>query len=373
MLDSISEKQTDQHPRAAGPDAPGGIPAEEATGVVSGTVPAAAARPDSDRENTASTADHSAPADDDTVAPADNDTALAEPDPAAQAAAGAESDLLSAPPMKSDSQTFARAFGDFATGFSQRELWLSLGWQDIKQRYRRSVLGPFWITIATGLQAAAMGILYSMLLDQPLREFLPYVTVGLIVWNVINASILEGADVFIANEGLIKQLPSALSVHIYRLVWRQLLFFAHNMVIYLVMLAAFGVWEDVNWASLLAIPAILLLFLNSMWVSIVFGIFSTRYRDIAPILGSTTLMLFVLTPVMWTTSTLENQMGAGSERARLVELVPTFHYLEIVRAPLLGEPQALRHWVIVGVITLVGWVVAILAMKQFRSRVPYWV
>lgn len=271
-----------------------------------------------------------------------------------------------------DSQTFRRAFQDFAGGFAQRELWLSLGWQDIKQRYRRSVLGPFWITIATGLQAVAMGVLYAALLGQPLREYLPYVTVGLIIWNVISASILEGSEVFIANEGLIKQLPSALSVHVYRLVWRQLLFFAHNMVIYLVMLAAFGVWRHLGVASLMAIPAIVLIFLNSMWVSIVFGIFSTRYRDIAPILGSTTLMLFVLTPVMWTTKTLQLQMGNG-DRAKLAELVPTFHYLEIVRAPLLGEPQEPRHWVVVGVITLVGWIVAILAMKQFRSRVPYWV
>ncbi|MGK8487959.1 galactan export ABC transporter permease subunit Wzm/RfbD [Nocardia asiatica] len=271
-----------------------------------------------------------------------------------------------------DSQTFRRAFQDFAGGFAQRELWLSLGWQDIKQRYRRSVLGPFWITIATGLQAIAMGVLYAALLGQPLREYLPYVTVGLIIWNVISASILEGSEVFIANEGLIKQLPSALSVHVYRLVWRQLLFFAHNMVIYLVMLAAFGVWRHLGVASLTAIPAILLIFLNSMWVSIVFGIFSTRYRDIAPILGSTTLMLFVLTPVMWTTKTLESQIGNG-DRAKLAEIVPTFHYLEIVRAPLLGEPQALRHWVIVGAITLVGWIVAIFAMKQYRSRVPYWV
>ncbi|WP_174185667.1 galactan export ABC transporter permease subunit Wzm/RfbD [Nocardia barduliensis] len=271
-----------------------------------------------------------------------------------------------------DSQTFRRAFQDFAGGFAQRELWLSLGWQDIKQRYRRSVLGPFWITIATGLQAIAMGVLYAALLGQPLREYLPYVTVGLIIWNVISASILEGSEVFIANEGLIKQLPSALSVHVYRMVWRQLLFFAHNMVIYLVMLAAFGVWRHLGVASLMAIPAILLIFLNSMWVSIVFGIFSTRYRDIAPILGSTTLMLFVLTPVMWTTKTLESQIGDG-DRAKLAEIVPTFHYLEIVRAPLLGEPQELRHWVIVGAITLVGWIVAIFAMKQYRSRVPYWV
>ncbi|MET8773552.1 ABC transporter permease [Nocardia sp. NPDC050713] len=277
------------------------------------------------------------------------------------------------PPLPSDSQTFRRAIKDMRDGFSQRELWLSLGWQDIKQRYRRSVLGPFWITIATGVQAAAMGILYATLLDQPLREYLPYVTVGLIVWNVIQASILEGSEVFIANEGLIKQLPSALSVHIYRLVWRHLLFFAHNMVIYVVLLAAFGIWENLRWSSLLAIPAIGLIFLNSMWVSIVFGIFSTRYRDIAPILSSTTLMLFVLTPVMWTTKTLEEQIGGASDRARLVEIIPTFHYLEIVRAPLLGEPQELRHWVIVGAITVVGWIVAAFAMKQYRSRVPYWV
>ncbi|MCP2276916.1 ABC-2 type transport system permease protein [Nocardia amikacinitolerans] len=277
------------------------------------------------------------------------------------------------PPLVSDSQTFRRAIKDMRDGFGQRELWLSLGWQDIKQRYRRSVLGPFWITIATGVQAAAMGVLYATLLDQPLREYLPYVTVGLIVWNVIQASILEGSEVFIANEGLIKQLPSALSVHVYRLVWRQLLFFAHNMVIYAVLLGAFGIWENLRWSSLLAIPAIGLIFLNSMWVSIVFGIFSTRYRDIAPILSSTTLMLFVLTPVMWTTKTLEEQIGGASDRARLVEIIPTFHYLEIVRAPLLGEPQEARHWVIVGAITVVGWIVAAFAMKQYRSRVPYWV
>jgi ABC-2 type transport system permease protein len=275
-------------------------------------------------------------------------------------------------PLVSDSQSFQRAFKDFRDGFAQRELWLSLGWQDIKQRYRRSVLGPFWITIATGVQAAAMGVLYATLFHQDLRYYLPYVTVGLIIWNVVQASILEGSDVFIANEGLIKQLPSALSVHVYRLVWRQFLFFAHNLVIYLVMLPVLGVWRNLHWTSLLAIPAIALVFLNSMWVSIVFGIFATRYRDIAPILSSTTLMLFVLTPVMWSTRVLDSRAG-GDTRTRLIQVVPTYHYLEIVRAPLLGEPLHLLSWAVVLAITTVGWAVAILAMKKFRSRVPYWV
>ncbi|CAM2978594.1 ABC transporter permease [Skermania piniformis] len=273
----------------------------------------------------------------------------------------------------SDSQTLHRAVKDLRDGFAQRELWLSLGWQDIKQRYRRSVLGPFWITIATGVQAAAIGVLYSALLNIPLTEFLPYVTVGLIVWNLIQASILEGAEVFIANEGLIKQLPSALSVHVYRLVWRQLLFFAHNMVIYVVLVLAFGVWRHLGWSSLLAVPAIALLVLNAMWVALVFGIFATRYRDIAPILGSMTLMLFVLTPVMWTTKSLSAQGGEVADRVRLAELNPTFHYLDIVRAPLIGEPQQAYHWYIVLAITGLGWILALVALRQYRARVPYWV
>ena len=61
------------------------------------------------------------------------------------------------------SKTMTRAWGDLVDGYRRRELWLHLGWQDIKQRYRRSVLGPFWITIATGTTAVAMGGLYSKL------------------------------------------------------------------------------------------------------------------------------------------------------------------------------------------------------------------
>ncbi|MEN0136163.1 MAG: ABC transporter permease [Rhodococcus sp. (in: high G+C Gram-positive bacteria)] len=288
-------------------------------------------------------------------------------------ASAIETEAAGGPLPASDSQTFRRAFKDLRDGFAQRELWLSLGWQDIKQRYRRSVIGPFWITIATGVQAAAMGILYSALLDIPLDEFLPYVTVGLIVWNLISASILEGSEVFIANEGLIKQLPSALSVHVYRLVWRQLLLFAHNLVIYVIMLFAFGVWRHLTWMSLSAIPAIGLIVVNAAWVSIMFGIFSTRYRDIAPILGSMTLLLFVLTPIMWTTQSLEAQGGQAAERVKLAELNPLFHYLDIVRAPMIGQDQQAYHWYIVLAITVVGWTAAILALRKYRARVPYWV
>jgi ABC-2 type transport system permease protein len=267
------------------------------------------------------------------------------------------------------SRSFGRAWQDLRDGLTRGQLWLHLGWQDIKQRYRRSVLGPIWITIATGTTAVAMGGLYSKLFHLQLSEHLPYVTLGLIIWNLISASILEGAEVFVANEGLIKQLPTALSVHVYRLVWRQLILFAHNIVIYVIVAIIFP--KPWSWADLSVIPALGLIVLNCIWVSLVFGIVGTRYRDIGPLLFSVVQLLFFMTPIIWNDQTLDRQ-GAGSW-GRIVELNPLLHYLDIVRAPLLGAPQEMRHWVVVVVLTLIGWLLAAFALRQYRARVPYWV
>lgn len=276
-----------------------------------------------------------------------------------------------APAMKSRSRTFRAAWQDLVTGFGQRELWLQLGWQDIKQRYRRSTLGPLWITIATGAMALALGLLYSLLFQQELSYFLPHVTVGLIIWGFISGCVREGATVFIENEGLIKQLPSALSVHVYRLVWRQLLFFAHNMVIWLILVLVFR--PHLGWNFFLSIPALALLVVNGVWVTMFFGIIATRYRDVAPLLDSLIQLVFYMTPIVWTTKTLEEQSGAVAERARIAEINPLYHYLEIIRAPLTGQPVEAYHWWVIIACTAVGLLLALAAMKRWRSRVSYWV
>lgn len=276
-----------------------------------------------------------------------------------------------AAPPRSRSRTFSAAWQDLTRGYGQRQLWLELGWQDIKQRYRRSTLGPLWITIATGAMAVALGLLYSLLFQQELSYFLPHVTVGLIIWGFISGCVREGATVFIENEGLIKQLPSALSVHVYRLVWRQLLFLAHNMIIWLILVAVFR--PDLGWGFLLSIPALALLVVNGVWVTMFFGIIATRYRDVAPLLESMIQLVFYMTPIVWTTKTLDEQGGAVAERARIAELNPLYHYLEIIRAPLTGQPLDAYHWWIVMGCTVVGLLLALLAMRQWRSRVSYWV
>ncbi len=274
------------------------------------------------------------------------------------------------PPARiSDSRTLGRGLDDLRIGFGHRELWAHLGWQDIKQRYRRSYLGPIWITIATGVTALAMGLLYSQLFNQDIAVFLPHLTVGLIVWTLISGCIMEGSEVFIANEGLIKQLPAPLSVHIYRMVWRQLLLFAHNLIIYFILLAVFYPAGGLHWTSLAAFPALGLLALNGVWVAIVVGIVATRFRDVAPIIASMVQLLFFMTPIVWTAE----QLPKNNPRARLIEINPLFHYLDIIRAPMLGTDQQAYHWYIVVGITVAGWALALVMLRNYRARVAYWV
>jgi len=263
-------------------------------------------------------------------------------------------------------RSWRRAFGDLGQGWKQRPLWGYLGWQDIKQRYRRSVLGPLWISISMGVIATAMGILYGALFGEEITTFLPYVATGLLIWNFISGCILEGSEVFIANEGLIRFLPAPLSLHVYRLVWRQTLFFLHNLVIWGILVIIFP--QSLSWTVFLAIPAFVLLVLNGAWIAVLSGIIATRFRDIPPIIASVTQLLFFMTPIVWS-----YERFRSNPLATYVELNPVLHYVEIIRQPLLGLPIAWHHWYVVGAITLVGCLAALVCMRNYRSRVAYWV
>jgi ABC-2 type transport system permease protein len=293
-----------------------------------------------------------------------------------------------APPPPS-TRSWSRAWGDIAEGIKQNELWGHLGWQDIKQRYRRSVIGPLWITLSMAITAIGLGLLYSQLLGQDLEYFLPYITVGFIVWNFMSGCLLEGTETFIRNEGLIKHLPAPLTVYALRTVWRLTLMFAHNLLVYVVVVAIF--WSNlsepyrmtkdvgtlhpgIDLTILLAIPAFVLLAFNGAWVAILFGIISTRYRDIPPVISSFIQLLFFMTPIVWTTDILTTVAGQDATWKVLVaELNPLYHYVQILRAPLVGNEQSWHHWAVVGGFTVVGWALAFVAMRNYRARVSYWV
>jgi ABC-2 type transport system permease protein len=258
------------------------------------------------------------------------------------------------------------------------------------------VIGPFWITISQGVIALGLGLLYSQLFHLHIQTFLPYISTGFIIWAFISGCLTEGMETFISNEGLIKQLPAPLTVYALRTVWRQTLMLAHNLIVYAIIVAIFfgnldhpynlnngrcetgsiGICHPgLGWYSLSAIPAFFFLAINAGWVTLLLGIISTRYRDIPQVINSLIQLLFYMTPIVWPIDQLYSGGGRDSVSWALpfINANPLYHFVQIIRAPLIGQDVSRSSWLVVIGITIVGWGLALIAMRNYRSRVSYWV
>ena len=253
---------------------------------------------------------------------------------------------------------------DLVQGARARHLWGLLGWQDIRRRYRRSVLGPFWLTISMGMLVAALGTLYGMLLKVEIADYAPFLALGFIVWTFISAVITDGCNAFISAGTVIKQVGLPLSVHVYRLLWCNLLIFFHNAVVFVIVAVIFGVWP--GWTGLLALPGLALLCLNCIWAGLFLGIVSARFRDVPPIVASVVRILFFVTPIIWMPELMPG-------RAFVLDFNPFFHLVEVVRAPLLGKAPGMLSWAAVLGVALVGWIVTFEFFRRYRWRIAYWV
>ncbi|NVZ09318.1 ABC transporter permease [Allochromatium humboldtianum] len=261
-------------------------------------------------------------------------------------------------------EQFERALHDIRTGWKRRELWMTLGLQDVRQRYRRSKLGPFWITLSMAIMVLALGLLYGQIFGQDLHDYLPFLAAGFVIWGLIASLVNDGCQSFILAEGMIRQLNAPLSIYAYRGLWSTLIAFAHNIWVFLGVALWFGV--DLNWNLLWVPVALLMLFLNGLWMALFLGLLSARFRDVPLIIGSVVQVLFFITPVIWKPDMLPG-------RALWLDLNPFYHLVEIMRAPLLGQPPVLGNWLTVIAITIIGWAVALFFYSAYRWRVAYWV
>jgi lipopolysaccharide transport system permease protein len=256
------------------------------------------------------------------------------------------------------------AFSDVRNGITLWPLWLRLGWNDILQRYRRSILGPFWLTASTAIMVITLGVLYAELFNTPILDFLPYLCVGLLVWNFIASFLIEGGVLFTGAESYIKQIRLPYSVYVFRSSWSKLIILAHNSVIYFGILIFFGIWPGA--VALLAIPGLSLVLLNGAIAMLFIGMVSARFRDIPQLINSIVQIVFFVTPIMWKPELLRS-------RTYIADLNPFYHLLEIVRAPLLGDLPSAKSYVAVLLITAFNVIIVGAFFARFRSRISYWV
>ena len=255
------------------------------------------------------------------------------------------------------------AVGDLRDGVCSWRLSQYLAWQDIKQRYRRSTLGPIWLTLSFGIQILTMGYLSAALFGVSVAKSVPHVCAGMLFWSLITQIINDGAVLYVSSSRYIVQIKSPLTLFLMQVIWRNVIVAAHNATIYVLIAAIFVVIPGPG--ILLWLPGLVLVLICLSWLALVAAVVSTRYRDIPLMIQNILTLLFWLTPLMY----FPEQLG----RHRFIaDYNPFTHMIALLREPLLGNVPTLNDWLVVFAITVFGWIGTFVFFARFRSRIVYW-
>lgn len=264
---------------------------------------------------------------------------------------------------KRDPRKLARE--DFLDAF-RRPVWLMLAYQDIKVRYRRSVLGPFWITLSMAITVYSMGYLYGHLFHSDLKLYYPFLVGGMLAWNVISCTLVELVEALVTEENRIKQMKLPYSFYINKVIARNFIIFFHNLPILIPVLLIFHETASINAYTLLLIPGLILVYFNALTYGLALAMIGARFRDVAQIVKSLIQVVFFVTPVMWNPDILP------PSKRFIAFLNPFYSFIEIVRSPLIGRPVALASWLMVAFISLVGFYFSFHLFARYRTRIVYW-
>lgn len=254
---------------------------------------------------------------------------------------------------------------DFGDGAAQWRLACSLGWLDIKLRYRGSALGPFWLTLSSAVMVASMGLIYGTLFGAVLSQYLPFLAISMILWQSgIGGLVSEGCTVFLDAERTIRSMRMPFTVQVLRCVVRNAIVLAHNLVVPVGVFAIFDTWPGIG--ALLSLPGLALWIVDGIAACFLLGSICARFRDVPPIVGSIMQIGFYITPIVWK----PGQLGA---HGWWLPLNAFYTVLEVVRAPLLGYAPSATVWGSAFGYSVLLWLAAWLVFTRARPRLAFWV
>lgn len=261
-------------------------------------------------------------------------------------------------------QCLQAGVSDVAEGFRRHRAWRYLAAEQIKNQYRRTVLGPWWITLQTVTYVLGLALVFGQLQNAPLKSFLPYVALGYLTFVLLSGLTRAGANVFVSQAALIKSTRQPLSSLVLRGVTVELIQFGHNALI-VVLFFATGLIDVSPWLALVPF-AVLLVLVNGLCLGLWLGTVVARFRDVAPAVDSLLQVLVFFTPVFYRPEDL-----GGAETA--VRLNPYTSFIELLRDGVLGDRPSLATFAGAVGFTLVNVLAAVVVFSRSRSRLPYWV
>lgn len=272
--------------------------------------------------------------------------------------------MIEITPGDTPAQRNSMALRDLREAASLWRLGWTLAQLDIVQRYRGSVLGPFWLTLSTGVMVGAMGVIYSTLFQIEMHDYLPFLAISQVLWGYLSVLVAESCYCFTTSENAIRSVRLPFVLYGGRLVLRNLLVLAHNLVV--IVAVDLVLWNWPGPVAVYALPALLVWLVDSLALTMLLGTVCARFRDVPPIAASVMQMAFFITPVIWRPHLI-------GDAEWMLPFNPFFALLEIVRGPLLGTVPALAVYVSALLSSLVLCAVSWMFFARVRGRIAFWI
>jgi lipopolysaccharide transport system permease protein len=253
---------------------------------------------------------------------------------------------------------------DLVDGARQWRLCHLLATADMRRRFARSKLGQFWIMLSSAIYISVIGVVWSQLWHQPAQEILPFIAIGMMVWQLISSIVNEATTALQSSSNYFLNQYTSTAAILYAVIYRNLFIFVLNMIFPLLICLALGV--EFTAYALMSILGAVLLVTTCVWIAFVIAIFCARFRDIVQIVSSVIQIVFFLTPILWKPELLP------PESRTIVDWNPFAVLISIVRDPLLGRPVSAKYWSVAGLLAFGGLLVTLPFFGRFRRRVVYW-
>lgn len=238
-----------------------------------------------------------------------------------------------------------------------------LAWYNVRHRYARSVIGPFWITFQTAIFVVCVGFVFSAISQADVREFMPYFAISFVLWNLLAGSTNNATVELIGAGGFVKDRGLPAYVMFLQCFFRHLLFLAHNIVVPLLLFLILGGVSI--WGLVMAIPGLVVFAAVTLCTTLIAGSLATRFRDVQPLIESVVNLAFLVSPIMWKPDLVEG-------REYILHYNPIVHLLAIWREPLLNHEVPWGSWGISLTILAVLSLIAGYALIQL-NRSAFWI
>lgn len=252
--------------------------------------------------------------------------------------------------------------------YNTRYFWLHLAKNDLKTKFRQSKLGLLWAVIQPLFLTIILSFVFSVVFKQSLGEYSMYILSGIVVWDLIQLSVVGAGNSLFASEQYIKQFNHPIAIYTLRYAIVSVALFLMELIALIVWVIIFAPQNII--IGVVTLPLTVLLYFPLVWgCSTVAGYSGAKYRDYSQIMALVMQMLYYISPVFF-----KQEMFMTNQVLKLIfEINPVTHLLNLIRAPFVYMKMPnLRDYVFVLIVDLIILAWAFVVNKKNEKKVIFY-